>query len=130
MRLCRVVLLTVVILLAGITKALSTTGQTKTMKSASLDAPHWNRALTTEGNSVPDKRLLRKRDTEDTDTDNEERGLSVTSLAKKLGGKLKRLGMYNWWIFSGKKPADVKDPRYQGYWEFYYNRMVRGGKYA
>ncbi|ETK74187.1 hypothetical protein F441_19357, partial [Phytophthora nicotianae CJ01A1] len=59
----------------------------------------------------------------------EERGFSVAALAKQFGGKLERLAKYNKWIFSGVKPADVKDPRFKGYWNFYHNRMTPEGKY-
>ncbi|KAL3674809.1 hypothetical protein V7S43_000736 [Phytophthora oleae] len=89
----RIILLLVAVLLVS-TNALSTSEQTNDLRIASADA-HINTLA---------KSLLRKKSTDD-----EERENPITSLA----GKLKRLAKYNKWIFSGKKPQDVKDPRYQ-----------------
>ncbi|KAG7381896.1 hypothetical protein PHYPSEUDO_005478 [Phytophthora pseudosyringae] len=85
------------------------------------------RSLTTEEGDAPAKRYLRKRST--TNGDEEERAFPLASLAKKFGGKLKRLIKYNAWIFTGKKPQDITNPRYHGYWNFFHNRMTPGGKY-
>ncbi|KAG7383534.1 hypothetical protein PHYPSEUDO_003571 [Phytophthora pseudosyringae] len=121
------VLLAVVILFACVIEAASTSENPKTTKPTSLDASQWGRPLSAGAKDAPANRLLRK--TSATGEDDEERGFSVVALAKKFGAKMKRLAKYNWWIFSGKKPEQVTDPRYQGYWDFYHNRMTPGGKY-
>ncbi|ETI33817.1 hypothetical protein F443_19543 [Phytophthora nicotianae P1569] len=118
------ILLAVVILFAAGIEAVSTS---KT-KTTLLVAPQWDRSLTATTKDAPVNHFLRETST--SDEDNEERAFSIPALAKKLGNKIKRLAKYNWWIFTGKKPQDIKDPRYQGYWEFYHNRMTPGGKYS
>ncbi|OWZ13718.1 RxLR effector protein [Phytophthora megakarya] len=120
----------VIVLVGGLlidtTEAHSPSKQIEATKADFLDAPQWASSF----HDTKNTRSLRERNA--IENYDEERALSsVTALFKKLGGKLKRLAVYNYWIFTNKKPADVvKNDYYKGYWNFYYNRMVRGGKYA
>uniref|UniRef100_H3GMM8 RxLR effector protein n=1 Tax=Phytophthora ramorum TaxID=164328 RepID=H3GMM8_PHYRM len=103
--------------------------QTKTTKEAlSPGATQWERSLTTEETAAPVKPSLRGAKMADGD---EERGITVPAAAKTFGAKLKRLALYNKWIFGNVKPEDVVASKYYaGYLKFYENRMVPGGKYA
>ncbi|EEY64291.1 secreted RxLR effector peptide protein, putative [Phytophthora infestans T30-4] len=122
---CCLFLLGVVIYFATCSEAASTF---KTTQTTSLVIPQGNHKLhVNSAKDAPAKRFLRK--TSKTDEDNEDRAFSIPSLAKRLGNKIKRLAKYNWWIFTNKKPQEVTDPRYQGYWNFYHDRMTPGGKY-
>jgi hypothetical protein len=118
MRVFYVFLLLVALILAT-TDAVSTSDQVKALEIVTSDS------IATNEHDAPAKRFLRKRSMAEKAED-EERGFP--SLAKQFGGKLKRLAKYNKWIFSGKKPQDLKSPG--GYWNFYHNRMTPGGKYA
>lgn len=121
---CCLFLLGVVIYFATCSEAASTF---KTTQTTSL-IPQGNHKLhVNSAKDAPAKRFLRK--TSKTDEDNEDRAFMIPSLAKRLGNKIKRLAKYNWWIFTNKKPQEVTDPRYQGYWNFYHDRMTPGGKY-
>ncbi|KAL4154750.1 hypothetical protein PRNP1_006866 [Phytophthora ramorum] len=98
-----------------------TSTQTESMEINAPDNPQWSQALAVKENDLTTQRLLRQRHA--TDDAEEERNILT-----KLGGKLARLSKYNWWLFTGKHPSQIKNPG--GYWNFYYNRMIRGGNYA
>ncbi|CAI5713607.1 unnamed protein product [Hyaloperonospora brassicae] len=137
-RLCFDVLLAAVLfLVADVTTAALTVRRHETTNSTSLDSSDRTRALATEAKSDPTKSALREEEEEEEDAvdgASEERFGFIRSWVTRAIDKVVKLATYYKWIYSGKKPDDIKvfpgKTSHTGYYDFYFKRTHKHGDYV